>query len=74
MINFSTKTNNQLQGMVEDSDEMKEDFKDLTKSDHVVLGAGVHFTYVLNNRLYLKYILFYITSLRTICVLCYLKK
>ena len=46
MINFSTKTNNQLQGMVEDSDEMKEDFKDLTKSDHVVLGAGVHFTYV----------------------------
>ena len=41
--------NNQLQGMVEDSDKVKNDSNDLTKSDHEVLGAGVHFTYVLND-------------------------
>ena len=36
--------NNQLQGMVEDSDKVKNDSNDLTKSDHEVLGAGVRFT------------------------------
>ena len=48
-IIFSIKMNNQLQGMVEDSDKVKNDSNDLTKSDHEVLGAGVHFTYVLND-------------------------